>query len=229
MWGIYDDSDRMSARRYRMDGDMKRLNKNLFNEPFVTYVYGEENFNMLSKNFNCVLMDKEPFAFDLQKEQYRHKLEILLRCMEDFDEIVFLDWDCVPTKKLPTDFWETLGKKEKIQANLQQYHTRKCYWRKNDWRKLSNAGFVYIRDKSIPQVIIDNWNRLPGPSAEPALSKCIDDIGGGWQGIDYYWTHFEPDFCNIHKSSCFQKKLLNTKNECFIHSQGGPSSPKYVR
>ncbi len=62
VWGIYDNSHRLLARRGKIDADIDRILKNQFNEPFITYVMGEDNFKKLNeKGLNCVLMNKEPF------------------------------------------------------------------------------------------------------------------------------------------------------------------------
>jgi len=118
------------------------------------------------------------------------------------------------------DFWKVLGKKEAFQANLIMYHRRKATWRKEDMRKIPNGGFVYIRDKTIPAKLIEIWETMKSPSCEPTMAKFTDRYIGGWQGIEKYWELFEPDFCNLHKSSPFSKEQLKSKNQCFIHYQG---------
>ena len=223
LWGIYDDSNRLLARRKRMDSDMRGIKKNRFNEPFIVYVFGKDNYkHALTFGFNCVLVDENPSPFDLLTEQYRHKLEILKYAMEEdgYDEIMFVDWDCIPNKKIPVDFWDVMGKKEIIQANLQLYKRRKATWREKDMRKIPNAGFLYLRDKSLPSKIIEKWEEIHGPSAEPPLAKLTDEMTGGWQGIDKYWELFEPDFCNLHKMSVYPQEKIDTKNVCFKHFQG---------
>ena len=92
LWGIYDNSNRLLARRKRMDYDMKVIKRNKYNEPFIVYVLGKQNFKH-AKNFgfNCVLADENPAPFDLITSQYRNKLEILKYAMEEdgYDEIMF--------------------------------------------------------------------------------------------------------------------------------------------
>lgn len=223
LWGIYDDSNRLVRRRKQMDGDMTRIKCNKFAPPCVVYVFGEDNFKHAKTfGFDCVLIDKNPAPFDLVLEQYRHKLEVLRYAMEEdgYDEIMFVDWDCIPKKQIPSDFWDVLGQKEIIQANLQLYRRRKATWRKGEMRKIPNAGFLYLRDKNLPSKIIEKWEAIQGPSAEPPLAKLTDEMIDGWQGIDKYWELFEPNFCNLHKASPYSKELLDTKDVCFIHYQG---------
>ena len=94
-------------------------------------------------------------------------------------------------------------------------------WRgKIDTRKVSNGGFVYMRDPKTPQGLIDAWLNLPAPLKfwdEIAISKYIDDLMGGWKGMDVYWRDFEPDVCSLKKHYAFSDELINSKNNFFIH------------
>ena len=212
-----------SGRRKKMDKDIDFILKSPYTSPFTTYVFGEENYNYLrSLNIdNCVLLDNRPFIYDLQKEFWRHKLDILKYAMEEdkYDEIVYIDWDCLPIKMTDENFWILLSKKSEIQANLQQYRRNKCKWRgKIDAKKVSNGGFIYIRDSKIPNALIKAWQELPPAEKfwdEIAISKLMDKMMGGWQGIEQYFGKFEPDVCNLKKKSVFENKLI--ENTYFIH------------
>jgi len=208
-----------------MDKDMNTIaGKKELNEPFSVYVFGEDNYKMATdKGFDCVLIDDKPYRFDLVKHQYRHKLEIIRYAMEEdgYDEILYMDWDVVPQKKMPSNYWDVLGQKESFQACLQVYHRRKAYWRKEELRKVPNGGFIYIRDKTIPQRAIDLWENLGSQdNDEPAWAKMTDEMMGGWQGIDKFWDLFEIPFCNLHKGSPHSQEKLKSKDVCFIHYQG---------
>ena len=223
LWGEYDNSHRITKRRKETDNWIKKIMKNQFNHPFVTYVFGEDNCKKLTdKGFNCVLIDKNPLPFDALTEQYRHKLETLKYAFDEdgVDELIHLDWDVIPQKPLPNNFWDVLGKKEVFQSCLQLYHRRKATWSKEDMRKIPNGGFLYIRDKTVPHKIIKIWEQMKGPSAEPPMAKFTDNYIGGWQGIDKYWDLFEPDFCNLHKMSGHGNEKIKEKNQCLIHYQG---------
>ena len=223
LWGIYDRSHRITRRRYNMDRDMDRIKSNAYNEPFRVYVYGKDNFESIKGyGFDAVLLDENPAPFDLVKHQYRNKLEIIKYAMEEdgYDELVYMDWDCIPQKKLPPNYWDIFNQKEVFQANLQLYHRRKAFWRKTELRKVPNGGFVYIRDKTIPSKAIALWDKIQGDNDEPAWAKMTDDMIGGWQGIEKYWELFEAPFCNLHKNSPYSKELLESKDICFIHYQG---------
>jgi len=224
VWGIYDNSHRLLARRSKIDKDMDRILNCKFNEPFITYVFGEDNFQrMISKGFNCVLIHKEPSMFDLIKYQYRHKMEVIRYAMEEdkYDEIVWLDWDCIPQKKLCSNFWDECNKKEVFQACLQIYYKRKCYWRPSDLRKVPNGGFIYIRDKSIPSRGIKMWETIPQDNDEPAWAKMTDEMVGGWTNSEMnmkkYWDLFEPEFCNLCRGSAYPKEVYSKKDIYFMH------------
>ena len=225
LWGVHQRDHRITRRRFRVDKNVKFIVNSKFNAPFLTYIMGEENLvNMRSLGFNCKMIDKNPAPFDLIKHQYRNKLEIIKYAMEEdgYDEIVYMDWDCFPQKSLVRNFWEELGKKESFQANLQMYHRRKAHWRNKELRKVPNGGFLYIRDKSLPNRAIKFWEELgSGDNDEPAWAKLTDEMTGGWQGVEKYWELYEPMFCNLHRSSPYSEEELNSKDLCFIHYQGG--------
>ena len=225
LWGIHDESHKITRRRFRIDKNISSIKRSKFNIPFLVYVMGKQNYESIkSLGFDCKLIDENPAPFDLVKYTYRHKLEIIKYAMEEdgYDELVYLDWDCFPQKSLPTDFWDRMREKGSFQANLQMYHRRKAHWREDELRKVPNGGFIYLRDKSFPQKAIYWWERLgKNNSDEPAWARLTDELIGGWKGIEKYWETFEPMFCNLHMSSPYDDEKLASKDQCFIHYQGG--------
>jgi len=227
-WGINDRSHRLLNRKFRVDSNIQTIAKNKFNAPFVTYVWGKDNYEGLkSLGFDCVLLHPEPFQWDLIKFQYRHKLEALRYAMEveKCDELLHVDWDCIPKKKADENMWNLLGKKESFQANLITYRHVKAKWRKKDndgrgIRTIPNGGCVYIRDKTIPFKLIEIWETMKGPSAEPPMAKYLDDITGGWCGIEKYWDLFEIPICNPYRKSSYLPEKLKTKDTYFTHFLG---------
>jgi hypothetical protein len=224
VWGIYDNTHRITARRTKIDTDIQRIKNCKFNEPFKVYVYGKDNFERVKKEgFDCILVNESPNPFDLIKHQFRHKLELLKYAMEidGYDEIVYLDWDCVPYKKLPDNFWDVCNQRKEIQGCLQIYHKKKCMWRPIDQRKVMNGGFMYIRDKNIPRRAIEIWETMPQDSDEPAIAKLIDDKMGGWtdteKNMKMFWDEYETPFCALWRMGSFPKELSQTKDLAFIH------------
>jgi len=199
LWGIYDHKGRRYyQRRVKLDNDIKiiKLNKNAPHH--ITYVFGEDNYKYLAdRGFAVRLVDKRPIVWDMDKEQFRHKLEVLHQGMQEFDEIAFLDWDCTACKPLPLNFWDRLREKESIQAVLRQYHKKKARWRKTDQRKFPEASFVYINDPSVTVGLNNLWEEMGRPwSEEKVIAKYIDNIIGeaeeNW--LETYWSRFEPFF-----------------------------------
>ena len=224
VWGIYDNSHRITARRQKIDRDINRIKNNKFNEPFVVYIYGKDNYERLSKEgFDCKLIDENPAPFDLIKHQYRHKMELIKYAMEvdGYDELVYLDWDCDPQKKLASDFWEKCGRRGPIQACLQQYHNKKCHWRHESKRKVPNGGCLYIRDKTLPDRAIKYWETMPQDNDEPAWAKLIDELMGGWVNWEVsgkiFLETYEMMYCALWKGCPYTQEQMNQKDICFIH------------
>ena len=220
LWGVYDNTRRFYRRRQKMDDDIKLLLRNPFNQPFRTYVFGDDNLKFLQDRgvTDCVLVDKRPYIWDMDTQQFRHKLEAFRLGMQDFDKIVFLDWDCQPIKPLPAEFWTVLDKKQPIQAILRSYRNIKASWRSIDKRKIPCASFVYIRDKQIPYELIKIWEKNgSGMSEEIPMMQYMESVMGGWKGTDVYWQMFEPDFFVLDEGFVYPPETLATKNKCFAH------------
>lgn len=231
LWGIHEhEGRRFYKRRTKQDDDIRLKLKSPYNEPFRVYVFGEDNYAMTQElGFDSVLIDKRPIIWDMDTEQFRHKLEVFDKAMEDFDEIVFLDWDTIPVKPIPDNFWEKMEEKASFQSPLIYYRRRKALWRgKTDSRKLSSASFVYLRDKSISEGFIKTWEDMGRPwSEELAMSKHIDKINGGWKGMDYYWENHEPHwFALPTKYWCYTPdQYRNEKERIFHHFDANESEP----
>lgn len=239
---IWGDISENGIRKGKMRKDIDAIKANEYNEPFVVYVFGDKNAEIMrADGFDVEVIDGRPVVYDMETQLYRHKLDVLEYALRDYDEIVFLDWDCVPTAPLPDIFWDKMSEKAPFQANLFQYRTKKCLWRNSEWRKVCNGGFLYLRDRRIAQAFISNYEFLQKWVAEikekresqgkklrfrelamifddePAMTKWIDDTMGTWPGVDKYWELFEPDFCNVKTKSAFPDELLKEKQECFVH------------
>ncbi len=227
LWGMFDTTNRLTSRRFSVADDILRIKNNQFNEKFVTYVMGKENFNILKDlgTEDLVLIDNDPFRFDLTAHQYRNKIEVIAHAFHNdkYDELVYLDWDCIPQKKLHHGFWTELGKREIFQANLQSYKKNKITWREYENNIIPNGGFLYLRDKEISQLAIETWEEIGKPvNDEVVWAHITDSMVGGWKGRSTYYTHFESMFSNLHKNSGLPIELLNTKKDIyFIHYQGG--------
>jgi len=219
LYGAYGES-RIMKHRCQIDNDINNIVSNKYNEDYVAYVFGQQNYDGIKDRVKCVLVDKNPAPFDQEKHTHRNKLELIKYAMNEdkYDEVVFLDWDCVPERKLPTDFWDNLGKREVFQACLQTYKHPKCLWREVDKGIVPNGGFVYLRNKNYVELAIKCWEQNQQDNEEPAWAKMLDDLHGGWIGKEKYWELYEAMNCKLHKRTPYAD--ISQKEICFVHYHG---------
>ena len=235
LWGVFDNTHRVLSRRFRLDAEINTIVKCKFNQPFTTYVMGEENNKILvdtgleKLGHTITMLTKEPQMFDLIAHQYRNKMEVIRYAMEvdGFDEVVYLDWDCVPLKPLPDNFWEEQAKKEPFQACLQRYKHPPCAWRRGcsddeSTHKVPNGGYLYFRDKTYPSKAIKVWEDEVGKpmNDELAWAKFTDNMFGGWKSDDFYFEKFETMFCYLSRMSPLSQERVHSKNLAFVHYPG---------
>jgi len=226
IWGVPDPkfSTREGGRnrRIKVSNDILFSKVNPYDPKCRIYVFGEDNYKILTDmGFDSVLIDKSPYVFDPIKEEYRHKIEIWKYAQKDFDEIVFLDWDCIPLKQIDKNFWHTMSLGKKIQASIYLYTKEKALWRiMNDPRKISAATFVYMREPNIASDIIKIWEDMEKPWREElALTLYIEKLNGGWKGVeDYRLSGFQPVYHNLYYYYN-SEYILNAaiKNNTFFH------------
>jgi len=224
--GIWGTSEPPTKARNKLKAEIPSIIKHQFTIPSIIYAFGQENCDFVKKSgANCILLNDNPAPFE-SKYQFRNKLEMIKYAMEvdGYDEILWIDWDCVPIKKMPDNYWGVLNKKESFQACLHIYHRKKCGWRKRSPRTVPNGGFIYLRDKTIISKVINIWEGNQQDNDEPAWAKYTDSIMGEFIGtsesLKKYWDMFEPYFCNLHGGSPFSEELLKSKDICFIHNHG---------
>ena len=193
----FDKENKILIRRFKIEDDIKKCMQKEFIEPFTVYTFGEKNHKQLTDmGIKSVLIHKEPYKYTPIKGIYKHKIDAWQYIMNDFDEVVFLDWDTYLTKPLPVDFWERMNKKEIFQAVLGKYKTARIHYR-TDLKSnhlIPLGAFVYMRDKSIPEKLTKYNVGSNAWSCEPAYAQLTDELSGGWQGIQKYWELFEPEF-----------------------------------
>lgn len=223
LWGIFDKSHAILQRRFRIERNIASMLNNPLSPECIVYVYGKDNIETLKKVgcLNYRVVSEQPYAWDIVKHQYRHKLEIIKIAMEDgIKELLYMDWDCIPQKQVPFDFWESMSKRASFQANLEMYNRRKAFWRKIATRQVPNGGFIYLNDKKMVDKAIEFWEARPQDNDEPAWGQMLDWVEGGWKSPEFYWDKYEAMHCNLHNKCAFDPKLMNSKDVSFIHFHG---------
>lgn len=204
-FGEFDKKERCATRRRTggLDGRVKALFNDNFTkiEDQMVYVYGKDNgLFVKSLNIPCKTICDLPFKFHPIQKPWLHKLEILKVAMEEYDEIIWLDFDCMPLKAIDDKLWDTLRAKDSFQAPLRRYKHVQNNLRQNpnENKILPNGGFVYIRDKSIPTKLLDIFYKLNSWTDEIAYAKYTDDLIGKFD-MDQYLIRFEPDCVVLEK------------------------------
>lgn len=229
--------------RSKIDSDIINIVSNDINQDFVAYCFGKHNSDFL-RSVGCknvVMVDKNPWPIGDEPWSFLNRIHMWEYVMNDYDEIVSLDWDSVQIKPLPLDFWSVLGQKESIQSPLAEYPKKILTWRKEirgSGRLVPNGSFVYMRDKTIPSKLMkmlddpflhrdihygrrkevpkDLTNRKQWAD-EVYVAKYMDDISGGWEGKEKYYKLFEPPWTLVRHSMFKDEK----KDHCFIHPRKG--------
>ena len=233
LWGIPSRMYKRSAKVVNLD--LEFIKYNPFDQPFTTYVFGEHNLELLNKHGieNCKLVTKEVGMYDRATvkaqgiNQYGHKLRVMLEASKDFDEFIFLDWDCMAVRPLPEEFWDSFYKKQSIQAHLRSYGMKAKYirlrgatWRDKDINKRPCASFVYMRGKEIAEKVYNTWLEDRQRADEKTIAMVTDEMMGGWD-INKYWEMFEVDHFTLYRDAvrgfCYPKELLSKKQSTFLH------------
>lgn len=217
LWGSFSLVEGKSPpRRIKIENDIKMALKHDIQFPFCVYVFGEENAKIL-EDYGCTvkLLDKRSIVWDMDKQQFRHKLEVFNVAAQEHKEMLFLDWDTLPIKQIPVDFWETFKKKESLQATLLQYKRVKVGWRgSGDCRKIPSGSFVYCRDEAVTAELIKTWERLGNPwSEEVVMARYLDDVNGKWVGTDEFLRRYDPELYYLPRQFVWGNDVREIKKQ----------------
>jgi len=197
---------------------------------FTTYVLGQDNYDRLRRlGARCVLVNSKSMVHPTQT--YRNRLRCLEVAAKDYDEMVALDWNCYPTRRLPPDFWDRLSTKARFQAPLVRYRAGLAHWRPPNRSRclLPNGGWLYFRQ---PPIIIEDMEHLwdssrAGQLDEVVYARWTDNQLGDqlpWvrpiqPSLEIYYKHFEPLFVNLTRTSItyYLPDLLRDKDPIFKH------------
>ena len=203
-----------SGRRGHINKEILYIKDHELTSDFRVYVFGVDNYSQLiDLGLDCVLLDKKPLVLPPRKALL-HKVLALEAAFDDFDDVVLLDWDCIPIVKLPNNFWDILRSKDVIQAPLCKARGGVHLWRQHRYaNKLTMGGcFVYMRDKSVASTVLD-WalNNYPYDIGQKWLEETyycryVEELMGGWEStgerwdykMDEYLKRFEPLLCQVN-------------------------------
>jgi len=218
-WGSRDRTDNPRLRRNRrlMEHTLRCVLSDTYQVPFVTYVFGKDNYKFLKSEGleDLILVNDDPNPRNSYKRNYIHRLDICHAALEDFDQIVCVNWNCRLIKPFPDDFWDQLNKKESLQAPLIKTRVNILKSREGKANRIfPNDAFIYMRDKSLPNKLLDvlNWDNVSNKwTAESLMAHYLDHKHNGWIGTGKYYDLYEPDFI-VSRGSVFKNKK---ENVCF--------------
>jgi len=223
LWGVPDFNTTDTLLRIRAGIADELINWKAYcpSVPFKTYAYGKDNCEVLAfLGIDYVKLSDEPVIWDNSKYMHRHKIEIVRKALDDFNEIVWLDWDCQQRMKIPTNFWEKASEGQPFLACLKRQKCRHCRWRteRENQKFFPSGGVMYMRGKETADHAIDCWLQTGmNPNDEIAYAKMSDELLGGWQGPDAYSTNFEPLWATTRKCGWCSPEIVAKKKIIFRH------------
>lgn len=234
-------------------GDLKNFNGKHRNEIIcasnnkslndIVYVWGEENNKFLKLlGYQTVLISARSTEYGddflLNSNEYMiHKLISIKKGIEQFGEVIFLDWDCFQIKPIDKKFYELLYKrnntiqmplyiypknysdlvlnswieasvKEKEYVIKQQEYLEKYHY---DWENsfvTPNAGFIYSSNSMIiDELIRINYTEKIGIASEEMSFLLYSKTT--CKTLSDYVNTYEPYVCDAKNESHFNQSELN--------------------
>lgn len=214
------------------------------------YVWGTYNYNFIkSLGFNCVLMSEKSTEYGndhfFHSDKYMlHKLYTIKRGVQDYGQVIFLDWDCEQIREIDDVFYNLIGKQNKdIQMPLYIYPKdyadtifkkwidipakEKNYILKQNiylikhnfnWDEnyvTPNAGFIYCANESIIDELI-KLNEILEIGIASEEMTFLEYTKNLVGNLKGYIENYEPLVCNGKKDDHFNQKDLNQYISQFI-------------
>jgi len=195
-------------------------------EPVVTYCFGRANQEMLERfgdkvehvmdqygmpNLSrCDLWKREPNgAIHWGHSMWRLKLLCICHAVRNYGEVVWLDWAEGIDGTLPDDFWDRMREGATLQASLTRYKQAKVVWRdrRMEKRVLPRGAFIYCRDQEVADRLVTLSMNIPHLSDEHVIALTIDEIHGGWLGVDEYKKAGHEPYCNRHPAQVHEPEI----------------------
>lgn len=204
--------------------------------PFVCYSFGRQNTQMLRSlglaptelsrhgivNFFGALRRNPTPCPRFHKGQYfhpspirnwgvsmwRHKLVAIEAALQDYDQIVWLDWDAKLLRRLPANFWDRIADGGVVQGSLRQYKKPRCLWRRSHGRRLVPGGaFIAVRGRDTIGELLEIQAQHPFEDDEITLARFVDQRMGGWvDEYKYRRAGFET-WCYLIRGQLFPPEL----------------------
>ena len=190
------------------------------------YCFGEQNRQLLQRcGYKPDMLDSEPCIAVTKPEKndgfrmshrgygrsgWWHKTKILEVATQEFDHVLWQDFDVRLKKPLPRNFWEELKSKASFRAPLAVQRTalKGAWWRipvdKRGKRrpkkqpprtKISIAkqaqiipagGYLYIRGHAVAKKLLGLHSLYQDWNGQPVFALYIDQLYGEWLGIQSY-------------------------------------------
>lgn len=189
------------------------------------YCFGIKNKRLLEKyGYKPDMLDSEPIIklpkprkpdrfrlhpHDFGLNTWWHKTKIIEVATQEFDHVLWQDFDVRLQQPLPPDFWDELKSKASFRLPLAVQRTagKGAWWRmplsqrKGRLKKqppqtkvcaigqaqiVPAGGYMYIRGHSMGQQLLDMHNEHRDWNGQPLFALLIDQLYNGWQGIQSY-------------------------------------------
>lgn len=204
------------------EGIMKELDEATgckFKIPTQWYCYGEENLVELQKRGidDAILLDKEPICrfgatgernpdkagiTNWGRSMWTHKYPPMAHALAFHHDAIWVDLDTNPTCVLPDDLWDRMRQGQPFQCSLRQGSRPRAVWRGlEDTRKTPCGSLMYFRGQEWIKRCLEIYDMYPTEWDLIILSRLVDDMWGGWKGIQAYKdAGFEP-YCHAHTAN----------------------------
>ena len=214
------------------------------------YVWGRQNYNYIkSLGFEAKLLSESSTEFGedfLENSDtfFLHKLDAVKRGCEEFNSVIFLDWDTKQLKELDNNFFKLLYKQNhKIQMPLYTYPYNYIELVLNDWKDIPNkvkqylykqvdglqkhhygwnstwvtpnAGFIFCSDGSIISELLEICKQYSINVASEEMSM-VEYTKKFCKDVENYVKVFEPIVCSAKSNLHFNQSELNNYIEKFL-------------
>lgn len=172
----------------------------------VVYCFGSGNQKLVSDiGLETRLLDDchEPHWYG-SGPNWTHKVDAIAAGIEEFGEVIWMDWDMRQLEPLDDKFWKEVRGRGPFQSGLTRYRRAYANWRgrHEDRNCLPGGGWLYFCGGDFTENLIDLiYKFLPRTKNrkgeyhyhdEYAMAMAIEEIHGGWKGVDWWNENYQP-------------------------------------